>query len=137
MSVYLKLHTHHNALTQNETKLHMQRLSEMFKCSKCEVNVIKHTWVGQITSRLNIKILNERLFSYALRPRWNIPIPLSIKTQVVHHSGLYSTLSLCSQVKKDVEEQSRLEADENKEQTATEKRQHIQASDSITLCGIT
>lgn len=61
--------------------------------------------------------------------------PPTIKTQVVRHSGI--VLSECLQVKKNVQQQSRVEADENKEQTATEKRLHIQASDSITLCGIT
>lgn len=71
-------------------------------------------------------------------PRWNacMPILLSWRHEWYTTAVLYSTLSRCLQVKKNVQQQSRLEADENKEKTATEKRLHIQASDRITLCGI-
>ncbi len=86
---------------------------------------------------LHIEILSERLLCFAFPSpvKYMYANPPTIKTQVVHHSGI--VLSECLHVRKNVQQQSRMEADENKEQTATEKRLHIQASDSITLCGIT
>lgn len=71
-----------------------------------------------------IEILSERLFSYALLPPVKVMYtnPSTIKTQVIHHSSMYSTHSQCSQDKKNVQQQSQLKADGNKEQTATEKR---------------
>lgn len=84
---------------------------------------------------LHIEILSERLFSYALLPpvKYIYANPSIITHKWYTTAVLYSTLSQCLQVKKNVQQQPWFEVDENKEQTATEQGLHLQDSDSKTL----